>query len=42
VMNALYGGNEEGARNMAFVTTVVGVLMLYLANRFLRRVNHRG
>ncbi len=41
VMNALYGGNEEGARNMALVTTVVGILMLYLANRFLRRINHR-
>ena len=41
VMNALYGGNEEGARNMALVTTVVGIGMLYLANRFLRRINDR-
>ncbi len=42
VMNALYSGDEEGARNMAIVTTVVGVLMLYLANRFLRRLNDRA
>lgn len=37
VMNALYGGREVDARNMAIVTTVVGVAMLYLANRVLKR-----
>jgi molybdate transport system permease protein len=42
VMNALYGGDEEGARNMALVTTIVGVLMLYVANRFTRRLTDRG
>jgi molybdate transport system permease protein len=41
VMNALYGGYEDSARNMALVTTIVGVTMLYLANRFLRRISHR-
>lgn len=41
VMNALYGGREHDARNMAIVTTVVGVGLLYLANRFLRRTTYR-
>jgi molybdate transport system permease protein len=39
VMNALYGGREEDARNMALATTVVGVGLLYLANRVLRRIS---
>jgi len=42
VMNALYGGNEVGARNMSIVMTIVGVTMLTLSNRWLRRVNPRG
>jgi molybdate transport system permease protein len=37
VMNALYGGREVDARDMAIVTTIVGVVMLYLANRVLKR-----
>lgn len=37
VMNALYGGRETDARNMAIVTTIVGVSLLYLANRFAKR-----
>lgn len=37
VMNALYGGREEDARNMSIATTIVGVAMLYVANRVLRR-----
>ncbi|MDX2088203.1 MAG: molybdate ABC transporter permease subunit [Kofleriaceae bacterium] len=37
VMNALYGGREVDARNMAIVTTIVGVAMMYLANRVLKR-----
>lgn len=42
VMNALYGGREEDARNMAVVTTIVGVALLYLANRVLKKIagNH--
>ncbi len=42
VMNALYGGNEVGARNMSLVMTIVGVAMLTFSNRWLRRVNTRG
>ncbi|MBL0213236.1 MAG: molybdate ABC transporter permease subunit [Myxococcales bacterium] len=39
VMNALYGGREEDARNMAIVTTVVGVGLLYVANRVLKKLS---
>ncbi len=39
VMNALYGGREEDARNMAIVTTIVGVGLLYLANRVLKKLS---
>ncbi|MDB4963808.1 MAG: Molybdenum transport system permease protein ModB [Myxococcales bacterium] len=41
VMNALYGGHEDAARNMAIVTTVVGISLLYIANRFVRRSSNR-
>lgn len=37
VMNALYGGREADARNMAIVTTIVGVTLLYVANRVAKR-----
>lgn len=37
VMNALYGGREIDARNMAIVTTIVGVALLYIANRLAKR-----
>jgi molybdate transport system permease protein len=37
VMNALYGGREIDARNMAIVTTIVGVALLYVANRVVKR-----
>jgi molybdate transport system permease protein len=37
VMNALYGGREIDARNMSIVTTIVGVGLLYMANRFVKR-----
>lgn len=40
VMNALYSGRETDARNMALITTAVGVTLLYLANRFTRRLHH--
>lgn len=39
VMNALYGGRETDARNMAIVTTVVGVALLYIANRVLKKLS---
>ena len=39
VMNALYGGREGEARDMAIATTVVGVVLLYLANRVLSRIS---
>jgi molybdate transport system permease protein len=39
VMNALYGGREEEARNMAIVTTIVGVALLYIANRVLKKLS---
>lgn len=41
VMDALYSNHEAAARNMSLVTTVVGVAMLYLANRFTRRLYPR-
>jgi molybdate transport system permease protein len=37
VMNKLWAGNEAASRDMALVTTVVGVVMLYAANRVLKR-----
>lgn len=37
VMNALYGGREADARNMALATTLVGVTLLYVANRLVRK-----
>ena len=39
VMNALYGGREVDARNMALVTTVVGVTLLYVANKLLKKLS---
>ena len=39
VMNALYGGREEDARNMAVVTTIVGVTLLYVANKVLKKLS---
>jgi molybdate transport system permease protein len=40
VMDALYGNREADARTMAIVTTVVGVTLLYIANRLTRRLGH--
>lgn len=37
VMNALYGGRDADARDMAIVTTIVGVTLLYVANRVAKR-----
>ena len=37
VMNALYGGREIDARNMALATTIVGVSLLYIANRLVKK-----
>jgi molybdate transport system permease protein len=37
VMNALYASREADARNMAIVTTVVGIGLLYIANRVAKR-----
>lgn len=37
VMNALYGGREHDARNMAIATTIVGVSLLYIAHRLVKR-----
>ena len=43
VMDFLYGNHEADARQMALVMTVVGVAMLYLANRLTRRIHpNRG
>ncbi|HEY5924828.1 MAG TPA: molybdenum ABC transporter permease [Kofleriaceae bacterium] len=38
VMDFFFGNNEAGARRMSLVMTVVGVAMLYLANRLTRRM----
>ena len=35
-------GHDNAARAMAIVTTIVGVVILYLANRLTRRLNHHG
>jgi molybdate transport system permease protein len=42
VMDALYASRDDAARNMAVVTTIVGVGLLYVANRLTRRLHHRG
>jgi len=43
VMDFLYANHEADARRMALVMTVVGVAMLYLANRLTRRIHpHRA
>jgi molybdate transport system permease protein len=39
VMDFLYGNREAAAREMGLVMTVVGVGMLYLANRWTRRMH---
>ncbi|HEX5060535.1 MAG TPA: molybdenum ABC transporter permease [Kofleriaceae bacterium] len=39
VMDFFYGNHEAQARQMSFVMTVVGVGMLYLANRLTRRMH---
>lgn len=38
VMDALYANREGDARTMSLVTTVVGIAMVYLANRLTRRL----
>ncbi|MCX5744011.1 MAG: molybdate ABC transporter permease subunit [Proteobacteria bacterium] len=40
VMDALYANRESDARTMALVTTVVGITMLFFANRLSRRLRH--
>ena len=42
VYDQLVANHEAVARNMAIVTTVVGVTILYLTNRLTRRYHHRG
>ncbi|HVK89786.1 MAG TPA: ABC transporter permease subunit [Kofleriaceae bacterium] len=37
VMNKLWAGHEAASRDMALVTTAVGIAMLYLANRVLKK-----
>jgi len=36
------GGHEDSARAMAIVTTILGVAILFTANRLTRRLYHRG
>lgn len=42
VYDQLVANHELAARNMAIVTTVVGVTILFVANRMTRRYHHRG
>jgi molybdate transport system permease protein len=42
VYDQLVANHEMAARNMAIVTTVVGVTILFVANRMTRRYHHRG
>jgi molybdate transport system permease protein len=43
VYDQLLANHEEAARNMAIVTTIAGVAILYFANRLMRRLHpHRG
>jgi len=40
VMDALEAGRDGDARTMALLTTIVGVTLLYLANRLTRSLHH--
>ena len=40
VMDAITAGRDGDARDMALVTTVVGIAMLWAANRLTRRLHH--
>jgi len=42
VYDQFIGNHESAARNMAIVTTLVGVTILFVANRVTRRYYHRG
>ncbi len=42
VYDQLVAQRDDDARAMALATTCVGVVMLLLANRFTRRLHHRG
>ena len=42
VYDQFIGNHEAAARNMAIVTTLVGVTILFVANRVTRRYYHRG
>jgi ABC-type molybdate transport system permease subunit len=42
VIDWLVGNKEADARRMAIVMTVVGIAMLYLANRLTKRMQRRG
>ena len=42
VYDQFIGNHEEAARNMAIVTTIVGVVILFITNRVTRRYYSRG
>jgi len=42
VYDQLVANHEAAARNMAIVTTIVGVTLLFVANRMTRKYYHRG
>jgi molybdate transport system permease protein len=42
VYDQILVNNEDGARTMALATTVVGVALLYVANRLTRKLHHHG
>jgi molybdate transport system permease protein len=42
VYDQLVANHEAAARNMAIVTTLVGVSLLFIANRVTRKYHHRG
>jgi molybdate transport system permease protein len=42
VYDQLLNNNDDGARAMAIATTIVGVGMLYVANRLTRKLHHHG
>jgi ABC-type molybdate transport system permease subunit len=37
VINSYYAGHDAEASNTALVTTIVGVVLLYVANKLLKR-----
>jgi ABC-type polysaccharide transport system permease subunit len=42
VYDQLLNNDDAGARAMSIATTIVGVTLLYVANRLTRKLHHHG